>query len=111
MFSKQFSLLVASLLLASLPGGSITGAPKIRAMEIIAELEPVRRDVYCGCMAYLTPSGEMDSSIIIRTFLAKKGEVFFSAGGGVVADSDPDLEFQETLHKAAALFSALERVR
>jgi para-aminobenzoate synthetase component 1 len=96
------------LLLASLPGGSITGAPKIRAMHIIAELEPVRRDVYCGCMLYLTPSGEMDSSIVIRTFLARNQTVFFSAGGGIVADSDPELEFEETLHKAAALFAALE---
>lgn len=95
------------LLLAALPGGSITGAPKIRAMQIIAELEPVRRDVYCGCMLYLTPSGEMDSSIVIRTFLARNQTVFFSAGGGIVADSDPDMEFEETLHKAAALFAAL----
>jgi para-aminobenzoate synthetase component 1 len=98
------------LLLASLPGGSITGAPKIRAMEIIAELEPVRRDVYCGCIAYLTPSGEMDSSIVIRTFLVTENDVYFSAGGGIVADSDPDLEFEETLHKASALFAALETV-
>jgi para-aminobenzoate synthetase component 1 len=99
------------LLLGSLPGGSITGAPKIRAMQIIAELEPVRRDVYCGCMLYLTPSGEMDSSIVIRTFLVRDQTVFFSAGGGIVADSDPDMEFEETLHKAAALFAALEALR
>ncbi len=98
------------LLLASIPGGSITGAPKIRAMEIIAELEPVRRDVYCGCLAYLTPDGSMDSSIVIRTFLAKGNNLYFSAGGGIVADSDPDLEFEETLHKAAALFTALGAV-
>ncbi|MBA2686766.1 MAG: aminodeoxychorismate synthase component I [Gemmatimonadaceae bacterium] len=96
------------LLVASIPGGSITGAPKVRAMEIIAELEPVRRDIYCGCLAYITPDGTMDSSIVIRTFLAKEGSVYFSAGGGIVADSDPDLEFEETMHKAAALFSALE---
>jgi para-aminobenzoate synthetase component I len=96
------------LLLAAIPGGSITGAPKIRAMEIIAELEPVRRDAYCGCIAYISPTGEMDSSIVIRTFIAKDRTVFFSAGGGIVADSDADMEFQETLHKAAALFSALE---
>jgi para-aminobenzoate synthetase component I len=98
------------LLLAAIPGGSITGAPKIRAMEIIAELEPVRRDVYCGSIGYITPSGEMDSSIVIRTFMAKDGEVFFSAGGGIVADSDADMEFEETLHKAAALFAALGKV-
>lgn len=98
------------LLLAAIPGGSITGAPKIRAMEIIAELEPVRRDVYCGCIGYITPSGEMDSSIVIRTFMAKDETVFFSAGGGIVADSDADMEFEETLHKAAALFSALGEI-
>lgn len=98
------------LLLASIPGGSITGAPKIRAMEIIAELEPVRRDVYCGCMAYLAAGGAMDSSIVIRTFLAKGDKVYFAAGGGIVADSDPDLEFEETMHKAAALFAALDSV-
>ncbi len=98
------------LLLASIPGGSITGAPKIRAMEIIAELEPVRRDVYCGCLAYLTADGSMDSSIVIRTFLAKGDNLYFSAGGGIVADSDPDMEFEETLHKAAALFTALGAV-
>ncbi len=98
------------LLLASIPGGSITGAPKIRAMEIIAELEPVRRDVYCGCMVYLSAGGAMDSSIVIRTFLAKGDRVYFSAGGGIVADSDPDMEFEETLHKASALFAALESV-
>ena len=97
------------LLLAAIPGGSITGAPKIRAMQIIAELEPVRRDVYCGSIGYITPSGEMDSSIVIRTFLATAGKVFFSAGGGIVADSDAEMEFQETLHKAAALFSALRK--
>lgn len=98
------------LLRASMPGGSITGAPKIRAMEIIAELEPVRRDVYCGCMCYLTADGTMDSSIVIRTFLAKDDRVYFSAGGGIVADSEPDLEFEETLHKAAGLVSALESI-
>lgn len=96
------------LLKATFPGGSITGAPKVRAMEVIAELEPVRRDVYCGCMLYITPDGAMDSSIVIRTFIATRGNVFFSAGGGIVADSDPELEYEETLHKAAALFSVLQ---
>lgn len=96
------------LLTAAFPGGSITGAPKIRAMEIISELEPVRRDAYCGCMLYLSPDGVMDSSIIIRTFIATRGHLFFSAGGGIVADSDPKSEYEEILHKAAALFSVLE---
>ena len=95
------------LLRAAFPGGSITGAPKVRAMEIIAELEPVRRAVYCGSIGYFALSGDMDTSIVIRTFLASDGRVCFNAGGGVVADSDPALEYEETLHKARALIEAL----
>ena len=95
------------LLRAGFPGGSITGAPKVRAMEIIAELEPVRRSVYCGSIGYFALSGDMDTSIVIRTFLASDGRVCFNAGGGVVADSDPGLEYEETLHKARALIEAL----
>jgi para-aminobenzoate synthetase component 1 len=95
------------LLRAAFPGGSITGAPKVRAMEIIAELEPVRRSVYCGAIGYLALSGDMDTSIVIRTFLAAGGRVCFHAGGGVVADSDPALEYDESLHKARALIEAL----
>ena len=95
------------LLRAAFPGGSITGAPKVRAMEIIAELEPVRRSVYCGSIGYVGLSGDMDTSIVIRTYLATGGRVCFNAGGGVVADSDPALEYAETLHKARALIEAL----
>jgi para-aminobenzoate synthetase component 1 len=76
-------------------------------MEIIAELEPVRRSVYCGAIGYLALSGDMDTSIVIRTFLASGGRVCFHAGGGVVAESDPALEYEETLHKARALMEAL----
>jgi para-aminobenzoate synthetase component 1 len=95
------------LLRAAFPGGSITGAPKVRAMEIIAELEPSRRGVYCGTVAYVSLTGAADSNIVIRTYLARHGRVYFSVGGGIVADSDPDAEYRETLDKARALIAAL----
>jgi para-aminobenzoate synthetase component I len=97
------------LLRAAFPGGSITGAPKVRAMEIIAELEPSRRGVYCGSIGYLSVTGAMDTSIVIRTYLALRGRVYFQVGGGIVADSDPELEYRETLDKARALIGALAR--
>jgi para-aminobenzoate synthetase component 1 len=95
------------LLAATFPGGSITGAPKVRAMEIIAELEPSRRGVYCGSIGYLSVTGAMDTSIVIRTFVALGGRAYFSVGGGIVADSDPEAEYQETLDKARALITTL----
>jgi para-aminobenzoate synthetase component 1 len=95
------------LLCATFPGGSITGAPKVRAMEIIAELEPSRRGVYCGSIGYLSLTGAMDTSIVIRTYQAIRGQVYFSAGGGIVADSDPEQEYRETFDKARALIRAL----
>jgi para-aminobenzoate synthetase component 1 len=95
------------LLAAAFPGGSITGAPKIRAMEIIAELELSRRGIYCGSIGYVSTTGAMDMSIVIRTLVAAGGRVTFSVGGGIVADSDPESEFQETLQKARALITAL----
>jgi para-aminobenzoate synthetase component 1 len=95
------------LLKACFPGGSITGAPKIRAMEIIEELEPTRRGIYTGSLGYLSFSGEMDLNILIRTLVAKKNKIHFQVGGGIVADSDPEEEYQETLDKAKALFGAL----
>jgi para-aminobenzoate synthetase component 1 len=98
---------VVDLVRASFPGGSITGAPKVRAMEIIAELEPTRRGVYCGAIGYLSASGAMDSSIVIRTFVTRGGELYFQAGGGIVADSDPELEYRETLDKARGLIETL----
>jgi para-aminobenzoate synthetase component 1 len=97
----------ADLLAATFPGGSITGAPKVRAMEIIAELEPSRRGVYCGAIGYWSLTGALDTSIVIRTLVAASGRLFFSAGGGIVADSDPEQEYQETLHKARALLTAV----
>ena len=95
------------LVRASFPGGSITGAPKVRAMEIIAELEPTRRGIYCGAIGYLSATGAMDTSIVIRTMVLRDGELYFQAGGGIVADSDPELEYRETLDKAAGLIATL----
>ena len=99
------------LLRATFPGGSITGAPKVRAMEIIAELEPTQRGVYCGSIGYISASGGMDTSIVIRTYLALRGQVYFQAGGGIVADSDPELEYRETLDKARGLIETLVESR
>lgn len=95
------------LLKASFPGGSITGAPKIRAMEIIEELEPLRRGVYTGSIGYLGFDGRADLNIVIRTFINKGNRLHLQVGGGIVADSDPALEYQETLHKAKALLRSL----
>ncbi len=97
----------ADLLRATFPGGSITGAPKVRAMEIIAELEPTRRGVYCGSLGYLSATGDMDTSIAIRTAVARHGNVYFQAGGGIVADSEPEAEYHETLDKARGIIRAL----
>ena len=98
----------ADLLRATFPGGSITGAPKVRAMEIIAELEPTRRATYCGSIGYLGRDGALDTSIVIRSYLLRRGTAYFQAGGGIVADSDPAAEYQETLDKALGLMEALE---
>jgi para-aminobenzoate synthetase component 1 len=98
---------VVDLVRATFPGGSITGAPKVRAMEIIAELEPTRRGVYCGSLGYFSVTGEMDTSIAIRTCVTRGGKVYFQAGGGIVADSDPELEYRETLDKARGIIRAL----
>ncbi|HXL53584.1 MAG TPA: aminodeoxychorismate synthase component I [Gemmatimonadales bacterium] len=95
------------LLRAAFPGGSITGAPKVRAMQIIAELEPTQRAAYCGSIGYLSLTGALDTSIVIRTCLVLGRDVYFQVGGGVVADSDPEQEYCETLDKARALIAAL----
>jgi para-aminobenzoate synthetase component I len=94
-------------LAACFPGGSITGAPKIRAMEIIDELEPVTRGPYTGCLGYLGFNGESQLSIIIRTALCVRGQVHFHAGAGIVADSQAEAEYEETLAKARGWFDAL----
>ena len=96
------------LLRACFPGGSITGAPKIRAMEIIEELEPTRRAAYCGSMGYIGFDDTMDTNILIRTLTYEGNKVSLQAGGGIVADSDPQAEYQETLHKAEAIFKSFE---
>jgi para-aminobenzoate synthetase component 1 len=95
------------LLKAAFPGGSVTGAPKIRAMEIIAELEPTARGAYCGSLGYIGFDGAMDMSILIRTFTIGRGWVQFPVGGGIVADSIPESEYEETWHKAEGLLRAL----
>jgi para-aminobenzoate synthetase component 1 len=94
------------LLTATLPGGSITGAPKVRAMEIIRELEPVHRGAYCGGIGYIGASGDLRMSVAIRTMIRRGGVAHVHAGGGIVLDSDPAMEYEETLHKARALLEA-----
>jgi len=95
------------LLRACFPGGSVTGAPKIRAMEIIAELEPTSRGPYCGSIGYLSADGGMDSNIVIRTYCLQGQDLTFQVGGGIVADSDPQAEYEESLDKAKALIEVL----
>jgi len=95
------------LLRAAFPGGSVTGAPKVRAMEIIAELEQTARGPYCGSLGYIGFDGSMDTNILIRTFTMGRGWMQFPVGGGIVADSIPEAEYEETLHKAEGLLRAL----
>jgi anthranilate synthase component I len=95
-------------LMACFPAGTVSGAPKIRAMQIIDELEPTRRGIYAGAILYLDFSGNLDSCIALRTLVAKNGRAYIQAGGGVVADSVPEREYQETVNKARAIVSALE---
>jgi anthranilate synthase component 1 len=94
------------VLKASFPAGTVTGAPKVRAMELIDELEPVRRGVYSGAVGYLGFNGDMDMAIAIRTAVVKAGALHVQAAAGIVADSDPQSEWQETQHKARALLRA-----
>lgn len=97
-------------LIAGFPAGTVSGAPKIRAMEIIDELEPVRRSFYGGCVGYISANGSMDTCIALRTGLVKDGTLYVQAGGGVVAESDPEAEYQESCNKAGALLKALQEV-
>jgi len=97
----------ADCLMSCFPGGSITGAPKIRSMEIIDELEPTKRSIYTGAIGYIGFNGNMDTNIVIRTFLIKNNKAYFQVGGGIVADSEPEAEYQETLDKARALMQAI----
>ncbi len=95
-------------LMAGFPAGTVSGAPKVRAMEIIEELEPVKRGVYAGCIGYISGNGDMDTCIALRTAVLKDGTMYVQAGGGIVVDSDPDKEFQESCNKARALLRAAE---
>ena len=98
-----------SLLAQTFPGGSITGAPKIRAMEIIRELELTARTVYCGSIGYLSCDGSMQTNIAIRTVLAQDGKLACWGGGAIVADSDCEDEYQESVTKVKHLMTALEQ--
>jgi anthranilate synthase component 1 len=97
-----------SALLAGLPAGTVSGAPKVRAMEIIDELEPEKRGVYGGGVGYFSAGGDMDMCIALRTAVVKDGKLYIQAGGGVVYDSDPEAEFQETVNKSRAIRRAAE---
>jgi anthranilate synthase component 1 len=97
-----------SALLAGLPAGTVSGAPKVRAMEIIDELEPEKRGVYGGGVGYFSAGGDMDMCIALRTAVLKDGKLYIQAGGGVVYDSDPDAEFEETVNKSRAIRRAAE---
>ena len=99
------------VLRATFPAGTVSGAPKIRAMEIITELEGNRRGHYAGAVGYFGQSGDMDMCITIRTLLMRQGEFSVQAGAGIVADSDPEKEYQETLNKAGAMFQAIRRTQ
>ena len=96
------------VLRATFPAGTVSGAPKIRAMEIIDEVEPVKRGIYAGAVGYLSWSGNLDTAIAIRTAVIRDECVYVQAGGGVVADSIPELEWKETLNKGRALLRAVE---
>ncbi len=95
-------------LIGGFPAGTVSGAPKVRAMEIIDELEPERRGFYAGAVGYFSADGNMDTCIALRTALVKDGRMYVQAGGGVVADSDPEAEYQESCNKARALIRAAE---
>jgi len=95
-------------LVGGFPAGTLTGAPKVRAMEIIEELEPVRRGIYAGCIGYFAADGTMDTCIGLRTAVVKDGVMHVQAGAGVVADSNPEAEYEETRQKARSLFRAAE---
>ncbi|MEE2980419.1 MAG: chorismate-binding protein, partial [Pseudomonadota bacterium] len=95
-------------LIGGFPAGTVSGAPKVRAMEIIDELEQNRRGIYAGAVGYLSANGSMDTCIALRTAVVKDGVMYVQAGGGVVADSDPETEYQESCNKARALIRAAQ---
>ena len=95
-------------LAAGFPAGTVSGAPKIRAMQIIDELEADKRGIYAGCIGYFSAFGDMDTCIVLRTAVVKDGTMYVQAGAGIVADSDPMSEFTECVNKARALFRAAD---
>jgi anthranilate synthase component 1 len=97
-----------SALIAGFPAGTVSGAPKIRAMEIIDELEAERRSFYAGCIGYFSSNGNMDTCIALRTGLVKDGRLYVQAGGGIVAESETEAEYQEAINKSQALMRAAE---
>ena len=105
-FNKKFSKF--DTLLSGFPAGTVSGAPKIRAMEIINNLENSSRGIYAGCVGYFSGNGDMETCIVLRTAILKKQTMYVQAGAGIVADSNPENEYQETLNKAKALFIAAE---
>ena len=108
-YNKKFSKFKS--MLAGFPAGTVSGAPKIRAMEIIDEIESVKRGIYGGAVGYLSWQGNMDMAIAIRTAVIKDSMLYIQAGGGWVADSNPDLEWKESLNKGRAIFKAAEMVQ
>jgi len=106
---KEYDAL--SALVAGFPAGTVSGAPKIRAMEIIDELETEKRGIYAGCIGYFGADGDMDTCIALRTAVVKDGTVYVQAGGGVVADSDPELEYEESCNKAQAIIRAVQHAK
>ena len=99
------------LLKAMFPGGTITGAPKIRSMGIIEELEPTTRGFYTGSLGFVGYNGDMDFNIIIRSFIEKNNKVYFQVGAGIVYDSKPEREYKETINKARAMVLAYENLK
>ena len=106
---KEYDAL--SALIAGFPAGTVSGAPKIRAMEIIDELESEKRGIYAGCIGYFGADGDMDTCIALRTAIVKDEVVYVQAGGGVVADSDPELEYEESCNKAKAIIRAVQAAK
>ena len=108
--TKRCGISAVDALRAALPAGTLSGAPKVKAMEIIDTLEPVKRGVYGGAVGYLSWAGDMDTAIAIRTAVIKDGEVHVQAGAGIVADSVPSLEWEETMNKARSMLRAIAMV-
>mgnify|MGYP005693248871 FL=1 len=100
-----------NILKATFPAGTVSGAPKIRAMEIIAELEPTKRGIYSGAIGYISWNGNLNTAIAIRTAIVKNKQIYVQAGAGIVYDSDPDKEWEETMNKAKALLSAVTKLK